>query len=230
MNRRGFSLVELLVVIGILASLIAILLPALRKARLAAQQVVCASNLRQVGTAILMYVNDYHQHLPYVVEPLWKSDGSLDFSVDPFNESLYPQSLASLLKSRLNSADVLSCQSSTLGYPYDTKRMGYRVSSANNFDGQIRTEEQLIQPNGLPKYAYSLKYLNGRKYRLRYVDPYQLPFQLTNGVGPFYLLRDFVAMSSNGQFYAPHNRNFNQLRLDFSVSFEKEDNIGFTYP
>jgi hypothetical protein len=49
-------------------------------------------------------------------------------------------------------------------------------------------------------------------------------------VGPFYLLRDFVAMSSNGQFYAPHNRNFNQLRLDFSVSFEKEDNIGFTYP
>jgi prepilin-type processing-associated H-X9-DG protein len=62
--RVGFTLVELLVVIGIIALLIGILLPSLTKARESANQVVCMSNLRQFGIGMQIYANQNNGGLP----------------------------------------------------------------------------------------------------------------------------------------------------------------------
>jgi prepilin-type N-terminal cleavage/methylation domain-containing protein/prepilin-type processing-associated H-X9-DG protein len=61
---RAFTLVELLVVIGIIAVLVALLLPALRKAREVAVSTQCLSNLRQCGTGVHMYANAFASAVP----------------------------------------------------------------------------------------------------------------------------------------------------------------------
>ena len=69
-KRRGFTLVELLVVIGIIALLISILLPTLARARDAAKSIKCASNARQLAQGLLGYTTDFQGQFPVGFTPI----------------------------------------------------------------------------------------------------------------------------------------------------------------
>jgi prepilin-type N-terminal cleavage/methylation domain-containing protein/prepilin-type processing-associated H-X9-DG protein len=62
--RKGFTLIELLVVIAIIAIFAAILFPVFAQAREAARKTSCVSNVKQLGAAYMMYLQDYDEHFP----------------------------------------------------------------------------------------------------------------------------------------------------------------------
>ena len=68
-NERGFTLIELLVVIAIIAILAAILFPVFSRARENARKTACLSNGKQIGTALMMYLQDWDETFPFWVVP-----------------------------------------------------------------------------------------------------------------------------------------------------------------
>jgi prepilin-type N-terminal cleavage/methylation domain-containing protein/prepilin-type processing-associated H-X9-DG protein len=101
-SRHAFTLVELLVVIGIIALLISILLPALNRARESANNVACQANLRQIGQAFYLYADANRDMAP---------------TGEGFGNKRWHESLADLLQTRLNdsgSGTIFHCPSATL--------------------------------------------------------------------------------------------------------------------
>jgi prepilin-type N-terminal cleavage/methylation domain-containing protein len=79
--RRAFTLVELLVVIGIIAVLIGLLFPVIGRAREASHRSACLSNLRQLGQAFIMYANLSHDHVPLGhIEDEYQWDYTLNYA------------------------------------------------------------------------------------------------------------------------------------------------------
>jgi prepilin-type N-terminal cleavage/methylation domain-containing protein len=82
MKRKGFTLVELLVVIAIIALLMGVLMPALARVRQIAYRMVCGTNLKGIGNAMVLYSNDYDEAYPVAGgrQPVWPTGGPDEIS------------------------------------------------------------------------------------------------------------------------------------------------------
>ncbi len=90
----GFTLIELLVVIAIIAILAALLLPALSKAKSSARSASCKGNLRQLGIALNMYVNDFKFYPVYNVDPFSSLESQFwHASLKPYTSSKWTDPL-----------------------------------------------------------------------------------------------------------------------------------------
>ena len=110
--RRAFTLIELLVVISIVALLMAMLLPALGRAREAAKQVLCRNNLRSIWTGVMQYALNHNERLPYM-EDINLNDPNADpFDPDPANKA----TVGRVLMPYVN-AGSWRCPSAIRGFP-----------------------------------------------------------------------------------------------------------------
>lgn len=109
----GFTLVELLVVLAIVATLSGLLFPVYMTSRHRAYQATCISNLRQLGLAIQTYADDWDGHYPYAVDPRKRARvvENPDANLLPIsNEELFAlPTCPQVLEPRLHSAGVLRC-------------------------------------------------------------------------------------------------------------------------
>jgi general secretion pathway protein G len=110
--KKAFTLIELLVVITIIAILAAILFPVFARAKAAAKQTVCISNLKQIGTAMTLYMGDNDDIFPYAVDASDKFDPAIWASQPTFAAQIpYMLELPDALLPYTKSKEIFHCPS-----------------------------------------------------------------------------------------------------------------------
>lgn len=204
-SSRGFTLIELLVVIAIIAVLAALLTPALKQAREKAWRISCTSNLKQIGTATLLYISDHDDAWPM-----------------PHPNSVWTTNLLSYvgLDAKTQDSDVFVCPVQRGGAwrekymqwtdlpdcSYTWNALG--PCAVNYEEGEVRFAEH-----------YSA------------ITPFDKLVVLTDGYG--WRVTSFTAMYYdiwpvlNGAWRRPHPDGINVLYADFHVEYTLDGTLGY---
>ena len=236
--EKGFTLVELLVVIGIIALLIAILLPNLSKSREVANRVKCAANLRSIGQAMVLYQNDNYGFYPrvywngtgfnanYDLADLWQSNVNVSpFGVGGNAVNNVPASLFLLLSSGDATSGIFVCPSSS--------------ATPDNYGGGEATALNRVTFQSINNlsYSYACPFANsavvaaGFMMRDNMLDPtFAVAADINPGTvpGP----RDNVQLYQGVAYGAQNSNNHNKagqnvLYADGHVEFQQGINVGY---
>jgi prepilin-type N-terminal cleavage/methylation domain-containing protein/prepilin-type processing-associated H-X9-DG protein len=225
--RRGaspaaFTLVELLVVIGIIAVLIALLLPALNRAREAAKGAQCLSNMRQVGIALQAYLIESKQVIPpHKPHP----DGAYFQGVPDYGNpavyAVYPNVLGLLLPYMGNQTRAMVCPSA-IDY-YGGAAFNPTVYSDTNYMANDAVAGQKV--TRVPK---SAEVILLQEDKFHFNTSFTRP--LFNGLlpdgAPHYLYWQVYFPGPVGHEYAyGHNRGGNYLFIDTHAEYRKIDMV-----
>jgi general secretion pathway protein G len=203
MKRQGFTLIELLLAISIIALLAALLLPVFDSARARARQTVCASNLRQLGTAVALYAQDNDDLFPYGGDPTdintnqWQTTSGSRFWPEAHN-------LASL-------RDVL--------HPYAKDDALWRCPSDFGFDYPAFSEGFPLSASPTEYQAFGMSYsyrteLTLKRKSLATVAAYDpFPPYAEHGTAEINLLSD-----ADGNWHGADYQRFNMLMIDGHVA------------
>lgn len=227
LRRSAFTLIELLVVVSIVTALVSILVPSLHRARAQAKEVVCQSQLRQIGIGLWNYMTESNGHLPYVKSPMTNGNGlavpgfgnpnSPSADIDPFDRQRWPLSLANLLMPTHvgNNPAIFVCPSAVNGWPKETPyRYTYREAAANQPNGLVSPEGSYFREN--------FGFLDGRVFNpgvIKYTGNPIVDAQLRAREQSTFL-RDFV--TPRPVLHGPHRQGINVLDRRLAVQFRNQ--------
>jgi prepilin-type N-terminal cleavage/methylation domain-containing protein/prepilin-type processing-associated H-X9-DG protein len=138
-QRSGFTLIELLVVIAIIAILAAILFPVFAQAREQARKTSCLSNLKQVGTGLMMYTQDYDEVMPTAFATVPPINGGGTNAI-PYEQQLMPYIKNNQLFT--DPSDALPRGWPDMGSLWDGRYLNNRIKRSYAYVGAINTQER----------------------------------------------------------------------------------------
>ena len=137
-KKKSFTLLELLVTIGIIGILAAMIMPALNSSRERAKQIACIGNLKQIGLALNMYLSDNRFIMPYC---------TISPSNPPAGEENYPSIVDVLLTYTNNNREVFCCPGDANKEYFKREGTSYEWQSQLGING-MKADEKTLQIMG----------------------------------------------------------------------------------